>query len=111
MIKYISEKVDQKKKVGGIEMEFNKCSRCGNFYVAEGNVCPKCFTKDHLEFSTFQTYVKENGLLENLDTISTETGISVKNLNRFIEYDGFNHFCDHLGNVTNSHHHSEMNFN
>lgn len=81
-------------------MEFNKCSRCGSFYVSQGNVCPKCISKDNLEFSTFQTYVKENGLQENLDIISGETGISVKNLNRFLSYEGFDNFADELGNIS-----------
>lgn len=81
-------------------MEFNKCSRCGNFYLAEGNVCPKCSTKDHLEFSTFQAYVEENGLTENLDIISGETGISVKNLNRYIHTEGLINGSDPLGNVS-----------
>lgn len=67
-------------------MEFNKCSRCGNFYVSNDDVCPKCKAKDTLEFGTFKTYIEENGLTNNLDTLSTETGISVKNLNRFIGY-------------------------
>ena len=43
-------------------MEFNRCSRCGSFYVSEGNVCPKCSTKDGYEFKTFTNYIKENGL-------------------------------------------------
>lgn len=71
-------------------MEFNKCSRCGSFYLAPGNVCPKCSAKDSLEFSTFQSYIQENGMENSLDTISGETGISVKNLNRFINYQGGN---------------------
>ena len=73
-------------------MEFNRCSRCGSFYVSEGNVCPKCSTKDGFEFSTFQNYIKENGLENSLDTIADDTGISIKNLNRFIEYDEFKKF-------------------
>ena len=71
-------------------MEFNRCSRCGNFYLSNGNVCPKCSPKDNLEFSTFQSYVQENGLDNSLDAISGDTGISVKNLNRFIGYEGGN---------------------
>ena len=70
-------------------MELNRCSRCGSFYVAEGNVCPKCSIKDGYEFSSFKSYVQENGLTNSLNTISNETGISVKNLNRFLEYDEF----------------------
>ena len=30
-------------------MEFNRCSRCGSFYVSEGNVCPNCSKKDNAE--------------------------------------------------------------
>lgn len=71
-------------------MDFNRCSRCGNFYLSNGNVCPKCSPKDNLEFSTFQSYIQQNGLTDSLDTISGETGISVKNLNRFIGYQGGN---------------------
>lgn len=70
-------------------MELNRCSRCGSFYVSEGNVCPKCSAKDGFEFSTFKTYVEEKGFNVSLDTISEETGISTKNLNRFVNYDDF----------------------
>ena len=68
-------------------MNFNRCSRCGSFYVSNGNVCPRCSKKDGLEFSTFKQYVVENGFGQSLDTISGETGITVKNLNRYLEYD------------------------
>lgn len=71
-------------------MEFNKCSRCGNFFISNDDVCPKCKTKDTLEFETFKTYIAENGITNNLEILSSETGISVKNLNRFLDYSGFN---------------------
>ena len=80
-------------------MEFNRCSRCGSFYVTEGNVCPKCSTKDGFEFSTFKSYVEENGLTNSLDTISGETGISVKNLNRFLGYDEFKNYKNEFKNI------------
>lgn len=67
-------------------MDFKKCSRCGNFYISNGLVCPKCQPKDDFEFSSFKSYVAENGLGSSIDEISGKTGISVKNLNRFIEY-------------------------
>ena len=77
-------------------MEFNRCSRCGSFYIAEGNVCPKCSAKDGFEFSTFKHYIQENGLDNSLDSISGETGISVKNLNRFLGYNEFKSFKKEL---------------
>lgn len=80
-------------------MEFNRCNRCGSFYVSEGNVCPKCLTKDGAEFSTFINYIQENGFENSLETIAGETGISVKNLNRFIEYQGFQNYQNEIGNL------------
>ena len=73
-------------------MEFNRCSRCGSFYVSAGNVCPKCSQKDGFEFSTFKSYIQENGLENSLDTISNQTGISLKNLNRFVGYPEFEEY-------------------
>ena len=89
-------------------MELNRCSRCGNFYVSSGNVCPKCSTKDGVEFSTFKSYIKENGFENSLNTISTETGISVKNLNRFLGYEEIKdyqkelNFTEELKNAMNN---------
>ena len=39
------------------KMEFKKCGRCGNFYLSNGNVCPKCSIKETYEFSTFKSYL------------------------------------------------------
>lgn len=77
-------------------MEFNKCSRCGNFYVSEGSVCPNCASKDALEYSTFKNYVEENGLTDSLDTIAGETGISVKNINRFLGSEEFKSYENNI---------------
>lgn len=94
-------------------MEFKKCSRCGNFYVSEGNVCPKCSPKDNLEFSTFKSYINENGLQDSLDTISGRTGISVRNLNRFMQYANSNGQVlengEQLGSLGNSTNKQEEN--
>lgn len=80
-------------------MEFNKCSRCGNFFVSKYDVCPKCITKDTLEFETFKTYVAENGINDNLDILSTETGISAKNLNRFLGYTDYANSSNKTKNI------------
>ena len=79
-------------------MEFNRCSRCGSFYVAQGNVCPKC-AKDGMEFSNFINYIQENGLNDSLDTISGQIGVSVKNLNRFLEYEDFKPYKTEINNI------------
>ena len=80
-------------------MEFNRCSRCGSFYVAQGNVCPKCSAKDGMEFSNFVNYVEKNGLNDSLDTISGQIGVSVKNLNRFLEYEDFKQYKSEINNI------------
>ena len=70
-------------------MELNKCSRCGAFHTNPGDVCPKCANKDNLELSTFKNFVENNGVeLKSLDQVAISTGISEKNLNRFLNYDG-----------------------
>ena len=80
-------------------MEINRCSRCGNFYVSAGIVCPKCSTKDGFEFSTFKSYIQENGFETSLNTISTDTGISIKNLNRFVGYPEFQDYKRELNSI------------
>lgn len=72
-------------------MEANRCSRCGSFYVSlNGDVCPKCMAKETLERATFKSYIEENGNTNSIDTIATATGISQKNVNRFLGYEGNN---------------------
>ena len=80
-------------------MEFNKCSRCGNFFISNDDVCPKCKAKDNLEFQTLKTYIEENGMNENLDVLSSQTGITVKNLNRFLDYTDFKNLPNESNNV------------
>ena len=70
-------------------MEVTRCSRCGAFYTNGGYVCSKCSSKDNMELSTFKNFVEENGLeINSLSQISSQTGITEKNLNRFLNYDG-----------------------
>lgn len=82
-------------------MEFRKCNRCGGFFMAEGSVCPKCTPKDNLELSTFKTYIEENGIGESIDTISFETGIATKNINRFLGYGDSLNITGNLGGKIN----------
>lgn len=90
-------------------MEFKKCSRCGNFYVSNGMVCPKCTPKDNFEFSAFQSYVAENGLNNSVDAISGATGISAKNINRFMEYNNGNN--ENSNNLNNNFQNNNNNIN
>ena len=70
-------------------MEAVKCARCGAFYTNGGNVCSKCSDKDNFELNTFKNFVETNGVeVKSLNQVSISTGISEKNLNRFLGYEG-----------------------
>lgn len=73
-------------------MEINRCSRCGSFYVSEGNVCPNCTMKDNKELTKFKNFLEENQNETSLNEISYQTGISQSNLTRFLNYDDFKGF-------------------
>ena len=65
-------------------MEAVICSRCGAFYTSDSSVCPNCMPKDTCEQITLKNYLNENSMPDSLETLSTNTGISTKNLNRFL---------------------------
>lgn len=79
-------------------MEFKKCERCGCFYTSNDNVCYNCLTKDKYEMSKFKNFINENNLSEinSLNELSYQTGISGKNLNRFLKYDDFNDIANQI---------------
>lgn len=80
-------------------MEFKKCERCGCFFASNDNVCYNCLTKDKYEMSKFKNFINENNLSEinSLNEISYQTGISNKNLNRFLEYEDFSNIANQIG--------------
>ena len=80
-------------------MEFKKCSRCGNFYLSEGDICPKCNPKENCEISTFKSYIEENGISNSLENIAGATGISLKNLNRFLNFQEFENLKEQINNA------------
>ena len=63
-------------------MNFNKCKRCGCFFVANGDTCPVCTTKDN--------YFSENENTVSINDLSSITGISTKNLTRYVNDNNFN---------------------
>ena len=65
-------------------MNFKKCNRCGCFFMADSSVCPNCEPKDQCEMSQLKNFFEENTSQINIDNLSSSTGISVKNLNRFL---------------------------
>ena len=57
-------------------------------YIEITDILPVNY-KDNFELSQFKNFVEENGIeIDSLSQIATETGISEKNLNRFLDYEG-----------------------
>lgn len=78
-------------------MNFNKCSRCGCFFLTEGTVCPNCQPKDQLEINRLKDYIAENtDTLYNMNSIISSTGISNKNLSRFLTDAQFSDFANQI---------------
>ena len=71
-----------------IYMELNKCTRCGCFYVSSNDVCPTCEQKDVAEIDKLKNFL-EDSEFSSIDDISYQTGITVKNLNRFLKLNDF----------------------
>lgn len=72
-------------------MEFKKCARCGCFFVSNNSICCNCAPKDNLEIAKLNNYIEEYGNTNySLEDISINTGISVRNLNRYISDNNLN---------------------
>ena len=70
-------------------MEFKKCMRCGCFYMSDNDVCCKCESKDRLDIAKLNTLLEENVSYNSIQDLSIASGISINNLNRFIENNEF----------------------
>lgn len=77
-------------------MNFNKCCRCGCFFMSDNNVCPNCQPKDQYEMNQLKNFLEENTSQINIDNLSSSTGISVKNLNRFLAQEQFSDFTQQV---------------
>lgn len=69
-------------------MELKRCNRCGCFYASNLDVCCNCEPKDNLEIAKLNNYIEKYGNNYSLDEISVSTGISLRNLNRYINDNG-----------------------
>ena len=77
-------------------MELNRCKRCGAFFATSNNVCPNCQTKDIAEQSKLKDYLSENDYSGTIENLSINTGISEKNINRFLSNEDFKGY---IGNI------------
>ena len=65
--------------------------------MSDGNTCPNCLQKDQLEMSRLENFIMENSNTNlNLEDIASSTGISDKNLNRFLAQEQFSNFVNKI---------------
>lgn len=67
-------------------MEIKRCARCGGFFQTENDVCNNCIEKDNKELGKLKNFLEGYDGLEEITKrdISYTTGITMKNLNRFL---------------------------
>ena len=73
-------------------MKFNKCCRCGCFFSSNDDVCPSCMSKDEIDKNTLKTFLDNNDLPVSLNSLSFESGIDLKNINRYMESEEFSNY-------------------
>ena len=66
-------------------MNLNKCDRCGCFFASANSVCPQCKTKDENDINQLKDFLTEADNAVNIQSLSCGTGISLKNVNRFLQ--------------------------
>lgn len=82
-------------------MEFKKCERCGCFFLSDSNVCENCTPRDTFEMSKLRNYLESENSSNSLNSISVDTGISIKNLNRYLINKEFSEISSKLNIGTN----------
>lgn len=72
-------------------MEFKRCDRCGAFFASNDNVCHNCDSKEKADYAKFKNYIDGNNIdnINSLNSLSIESGISEKTLNRFLGSEDF----------------------
>jgi len=71
-------------------MEFKKCLRCGAFFTSSNEVCHCCQIKDEQDLYKLNDFIGNTVIEPTLANLSVGTGISEKNINRYIQNNSFN---------------------
>ncbi len=66
-------------------MKFNKCARCGCFFTSQDQVCPNCKSMDEVDKQSLKNYLVDNEIPVNAESLSYNSGVSLKNINRYLD--------------------------
>ena len=71
-------------------MELKRCVRCGKFFASDVDVCNDCEKKDLAELNKLKGYFSDEYVTGATKLeISAYTGISNRNLTRYLGYEEF----------------------
>ena len=82
-------------------MKFNKCIRCGCFFASDNNMCPKCQAKDEIDKLSLKNYLNNNDVPENIETLALNSGVELKNINRYLQTEEFSDIKNSFNNGLN----------
>lgn len=74
-------------------LEAKKCMRCGCMYISEDEVCGGCQKKDGADLHKLKGFLEKGYGEVTQGELAIATGISNKNLSRFLGYDEFKGVC------------------
>lgn len=90
-------------------MNFNKCERCGSFFMSKDCVCPNCRARDNNDINQLKNFLEDSDSSVTVEALSAETGVSLKNVNRFLKDKKINSTFTDLG-LTDTPTHSNWQF-
>lgn len=72
-------------------MEAKKCVRCGTMFISNNDVCDRCKNKDNADLFRLKGFMENQNIGEEIaqGELSIATGITNKNLSRFLGLDEF----------------------
>ena len=82
-------------------MELKRCPRCGNFYNSDLNVCQDCKTNENLDVSKLKGYIDQYGMNTSTEEMAINTGVNVKNINRYLSDTGKYGLLENKNNMDN----------
>lgn len=82
-------------------MKFNKCVRCGCFFASDTDVCPNCEKKDNVDKSFLKNYLENNDLPQNAESLAFKSGVSLKNINRYMNSNEFSYLKKSFNSIQN----------
>ena len=70
-------------------MELKRCARCGSFFTSDSDVCQLCNKKDSADVLKLKNFLSEKEDILTKEQIALDTGISIKNLDRYLNMKEF----------------------